>query len=323
MKKTKIILFVIQIFLLNFSASQLLGFLIPAHAASLGLSLSPSIVEVNIKPGKTITQAFNFSNQSDHDQTFVARIIPFTPGDSLGNPSLKPNLRPDWLKYFSLSNTDIKLDEPFSLGANQGTQIILTISIPSKAAYSDLYATLLVTSVVKATPGASSTFGAAIGSNLILTVSPQGNSPALIKITDFRPNKDSFLFHYADYYIADNLNPISFIAVAKNLGKYFTKTSGTLKIDQGNTNVATQVLLANNILANSERNLEGSPSGELIFHPTLISMGVYRASLDLRSPNSSSHGELTLLILPLKLGLGLLVSIALFILVIRFVTRKK
>jgi len=312
MKRSQIILSVIL------STFYLLLTTSIAHAANLGLSFSPSIVEATIKPGKTVTQAFSLTNLSDHDQVFIARVVPFAPGDSQGNPSLKPNLRPDWLKYFSLSNTNLKLDEPFTLGANQDTQVILTILVPDKAAYSDLYATLLVTSVVKDTPGASSSFGAAIGSNLIITISPQGRPPALVKITNFYPDKNSFLFHYADYYIADNLNSVSFVAVAKNLGKYFTKTSGTLSIDRGDNNVSTQTLLANNILANSERNLEGSPSGELIFHPSITSMGVYRASLNLRSENSSSHGELTLLILPLKLASGLLISIVIFILGFRF-----
>ncbi len=294
-----------------------------ANAAALGLSLSPSIVEAAIKPGKTITQAYSFQNQSDTEQTFVARIIPFVSGDSNGNPSLKPNLRPDWLKYFSLSNSDIKLNEPFSLPANQSTQIILTVSVPNKAVYSDLYATLLVSTVVKNNQGTGSTFGAAIGSNLIITVSPQSHPPALIKVTDFYPNKDSFLFHYADYYISDSLTSIHFTAIAKNLGKYFTKTSGLIRIDRGDVNISTQTLLPNNILANSERKLEASPSGEIVFQPNLTTLGSYQVNLDLRSENSSSHAELILLILPLKAGLGTIISIVILWFGLRLVSKKK
>jgi len=293
-----------------------------AQAATLGISLSPSLFEANIKPGKTITSVFTFQNNSTSEQTFIARIVPFLPGDSEGNPSLKPNLRPEWLRFFSLTNTDIELNEPFSLSANQSVQLVLTIAIPNKANSADLYATLLLTSVVKENPLASSTLGAAIGSNLLITVSPLSHPPSLVRITDFSPTKDSFLFRYADIYIADNLTPIRFTAIAKNSGKYFIKSSGSLKIEKNGHNVVTQGLIANNILANSERLLEGSPSGELIYRPSLASIGSHQALLDLRSENSSSHAELTLLILPLKLSLAIIVALIILITIIKFSKKK-
>lgn len=294
-----------------------------ANAATLGISLTPSLYEANIKPGKTISSVFTFQNDSNQEQTFIARVIPFSPEDNRGNPSLKPNLRPEWLKYFSLSNADIELNEPFSLSANQTIQLILTISVPSKAASSDLYATLLVTSVVKDNREASSTLGAAIGSNLLITVSPMSHPPSLVRITDFSLTKESFLFRYADIYIADNLTPIRFTAVAKNVGKYMVKSAGTLKVEKNERASFTQSLLANNILANSERVLEGSPSGELLFKPALTSIGEYLAILDLRSENSSSHAELTILILPFKLGLAIIVAIIILVSVIKFTKKKK
>jgi len=272
-----------------------------AEAGVLGLSLSPSIFEANIKPGKTITQVFTLKNNSAAEQTFVARVIPFTPGDALGNPSLRPNLLPEWLKYFSLSNSDIKLNEPFVLAANQSTQLILTINVPGRTGSGDLYSTLLVSSVVKDTPNVSSTMGAAIGSNLLLTISPLSHPPSLVRISDFAPTKTSFLFRYADVYLVDSLTPIYFSATAKNLGKYFVKSAGALKVEKNGANVSTQNLLANNILSNSERVLEGSPSGQLVYKPSLTSFGNYLVTLDLRNENSSSHAELTTLVLPIKI----------------------
>ena len=293
-----------------------------AQAASLGLSLTPSILEANIRPGKTITQVFTFQNNSDQDQAFVARLIPFTPGDENGNPSLKPNLRPEWLKYFSFANADIELNKPFSLAPNQTTQLILTLTVPNKSLSTDIYATLLVSSIVKDNRGASSSLGAAIGSNLILTISPVSHPPSLVKISEFVPTKESYYFRYGDYYIADNLGSITFKSLAKNLGKYFSKTTGQIKIEQNGKLISTQTLIPNNVLSNSERIIEASPSGILTFKPSWNSLGTFLASIDLHSENSSSHAEINLLILPLKLGISLIISLVILVMVIKTLIKK-
>lgn len=288
----------------------------PVLAGSIGLSLAPPLVEANIRPGESVTAVFNLQNNSEKEQVFVARIVPFTPEDDSGHPVLKPNLTPEWLKYFSLKNDVLELGQPFSLGPNQNQELILQVKVPSRASLTDLYATLLVNSLVDdGTSG--STVGTAIGSNLLISISPISHPPALVKIIDFTPSPSSYLFRYGDTYIADNLKPIRFSAGTKNLGKYFTKTSGSLRVSSDDKAVFTQNLLPLNLLANGQRRLEGSPSGELVFNPQLIHLGLYQVSLDLRSDNSSSHSEITLLLLPLKFTILLILVVVPVFLIIK------
>jgi len=81
--KLKIILtFPLFIFLLAFPLEKI-------RAQTLGLSLYPPLLEVMIKPGKAITQAYQIANQSKSDLIMTSKIIGFEPADELGNIQLK------------------------------------------------------------------------------------------------------------------------------------------------------------------------------------------------------------------------------------------
>lgn len=277
-------------------------------SASIGLSLTPSIFEANVKPGKTVTAVFTLQNLSEKETTFVARVVPFVPEGEFGQAALKPNLKPNWLKYFSLANNNLKLGQPFTLPPRGSQQLVLSTSVPPRASLADLYATLII-STTTANSLTGTSIGTVIGSNLLITVSPLKSPPALVKISRFVPTGNSYLFRYGDIYIADSLTPVYFTATARNLGKYFTKTSGVLRITSGEKTIALQELLPLNLLANSSRALEGSVSAEINFKPSPVVLGQFLASLDLRSENSSSHSEITLLILPLKLLAAIFLSL--------------
>lgn len=286
-------------------------------SASFGLSLTPSLLEVHARPGKSISQTFSLKNLADSEKTFVVRVVPFSP-TSDGLPILLPSQKPEWLKYFKLKNSDLSLNEPFTIAAFQSRELILTIDIPSRASQSDYYATLLVSSTSQNQSATS--FSASIGSNLLITVSPISHPPALVKITEFAPTPDSYLFRLADYYVADSGKPIVFAAVAKNHGKYLTKTSGELTI-KGRQVVDSIKLAPLNLLANSDRSLLASPSGELIYRPKISHLGTFTASLDIKSDNGSSHSEITLIVLPFRYLL-VLISIILAAFILRGIIKK-
>jgi hypothetical protein len=305
----------------------------PAHAQSIGLSLSPPIFEATIAPGKSVTHVFTVSNPAETPLTLVPRIIPFVPRDETGRPELKPNLRPSWLNYFSTSNKTLQLDKPFTLKPGESRELIISITIPLKASPGDLYATLLIGTSLPAEsegpPGDGSqqneetTLGAVIGSNLLITISPSSHPPALVKIEDFSPLAGDYLFRYGDSFFADTLSPIHFYALAKNVGKYFTKTSGSIRITSGRDEfVFSQALLPENLLASSTRLLEGSPSGEIVYRPDMLSLGVYQVSLDIRSENGSSRSEIILVLLPIKLTAGIIVCIIMLYSITKIIRRN-
>ncbi len=292
-----------------------------AHGQTpLGLSLTPSLFEAYIAPGKSVSQVYTLTNLGQGPVTLVARIIPFVPSDESGRPILKPNQRPEWLKYFSLKNSHEQLNEPFALGAGDHHQLILSLDIPYQTAPGDLYATLLITTSLPEDGSQTqnnTAIGTAIGSNLLITVSPSSHPPALVKIENFAPDSADYFFRYSDYYFVDNLFPIHFSATAVNVGKYFTKTSGRLTVSHQEKPVAIQNLIPLNLLAYSSRSLEGSPSAELVFKPRLTDIGSFRIGLDIRSENSTSRSEITLVLIPVRLLTGLIICLILFSVVIK------
>ena len=297
---------------------------IPVSAQALGLSLTPSLVEAVIAPGKSISQVYQLTNLSAGPLTLVARVIPFSGSDASGQPILKPNQRPEWLKYFSLKNSQEQLNEPFALGANESRRLILSLDIPTKTAPADLYAALLVSTSLPEEGKQkqnNTAIGVAIGSNLLLTISPGSHPPALVKIENFAPAPSDYFFRYGDYYFADNLLPIHFSATAVNVGKYFSKTSGRLTVNRRGEPTSVQKLLPLNLLAYGSRSLEGSPSAELVFKPRLTDLGSFQVSLDIKSDNSNSQTEISLVLIPVKLLAGLIICLILLSTIIR-ISRK-
>ena len=290
---------------------------------ALGLSLTPSLVEAVIAPGKSVSLVYNLTNLGQSPVTLVARIIPMS-GDASGQPVLKPNQRPEWLKYFSLKNSQQRLNEPFALGANDSRQLILSLNIPYQTAPGDLYATLLVSTSLPEEGNQkqnNTAIGAAIGSNLLLTISPSNHPPALVKIENFAPDSHDYFFRYSDYYFVDNFLPIHFSATAVNVGKYFTKTSGRLTVNHQGKPVWVQNLLPLNLLAYGSRRLEGSPSAELIFKPRPTDLGSFQVSLDIRSDNSTSRTEISLVLVPVRLLAGIIICLILLAVIIK-ISRK-
>ncbi len=61
---------------------------IPSFAQSLSLSISPPLLEVVIKPGKSILVAYNIQNSGD-PVVLTPKVVSFEPADERGNIRLK------------------------------------------------------------------------------------------------------------------------------------------------------------------------------------------------------------------------------------------
>jgi len=299
-----------------------------AHAQqSIGFSIYPPVLETVIKPGKTITQVFTIQNLSESDKIVTARVIPFVPEDEHGSPLLKPNFQPSWLSYFSLANSVITLGQPFNFSAGKTDQLILSISIPANAKEADYYATLILSTNTEPLESVSGVTNSAvnttIGANLLLTVNTKANPPTLVRIKDFTIIPEDILYRYGEVYFADNLSPIRFRAVAENAGRFLTKIGGLVRVSKNNQAVSLQSLVPANLLAGSAREIEASPSGTITFTPHLTDFGSHKVELDTRADNSSSHSELTLVLLPIKVSLGSLLGLMLLITILKITSHTK
>ena len=292
-----------------------------ALAQGLNLSISPPLLQATIKPGKSISQVFTIYNNNSTPIKLTPRIVPFLPEDDQGNPSLQTQLHPAWLSYFSLANSEIALGKPFTLLPNSSDQLVLSIKIPENTVPADHYATILVNSEqVSETRelGLNQSFvSGSIGANVLLTISNQAAPPTILNIIDLKPIDTRFI-KIGQTYILDNFSPIRFSAKLENLGRHLTEAHGLFQIHKG-TNVShIQSLLPVNVLAQSTRELVASSSSQLQFTPRLTQVGRYKASINIRSENGSTQNSISLILLPIKAILGLLVAI----LLLKFTLKK-
>jgi hypothetical protein len=139
---------------------------------AFNLSLSPPQAEYVLKPGVTLIQAYDVTNNSDQTITVNTKVLPFLPtGDNgsvtYSNLISNPNIN------FSLNNSDIQLGQPFTLKANETKQLVLKISANSQTKLSDYYSTFFVYQSLDTSANdtnISQTTGQ-IGSHILLSVS--------------------------------------------------------------------------------------------------------------------------------------------------------
>jgi len=277
------------------------------HAASYGVSLTPPLLRVNIKPGKSITQVFTITNLNNEDKLLVARMVPFTQSDDKGNPSIDMKSSPSWLNYFSLANTYIKLGSPFTVKAKSSEQLILTLSVPANAILRDLYGTLLITtySNVASVAYQGSQVSATIGANLLVTLHSDINPPTILK-SGILPNTGAF-FKVGNIYLADNITPLSFSASVKNEGNFTSETKGIFKVTGRNDTPAyLEGILPVYVISNTQRILLNTEGRNFSFSPNLSQIGFFKAVIQINSENSHTENSIDIFFFPFKIMAGLI-----------------
>ncbi|HAI22453.1 TPA: hypothetical protein DCP77_01100 [Candidatus Collierbacteria bacterium] len=292
-------------------------------AANYGMSISPPLLRVHIKPGRSITQVYKIENLSNNDKTLVAAIVPFTESDISGNPVLNPKATAPWLSYFSLANSEIKFNKPFPISAGASEQLILSLSVPETAPLKDIYATLIVSTYVNSVDQTfqGSALRATIGSNLLITVSSQAYPDTILRIEGFYPAKGTVI-KIGELYFADSITPLKFTATVNNEGSFTAETKGVFRVTSGKGKpVYLEGILPVNVIAKSQRQLLNTNGNSFEFSPSLSNIGSHQLSLEIKTDNSNTTSTINIIFFPLKLSLGLLISLLLIISIVR-VTSK-
>lgn len=286
---------------------------------TLSLGLYPPLLEVLIKPGKAITQVFNIQNFGD-PLLLTTQVLPFTPKDELGNIHLQEEIdvQPPVLDWFSLQNADLSLGDPFLLSSGQNQQIVVKIKVPKGAPEGDYYLSLVFISSPQRGKILGPQSKAKLGANILLTVSESGKPEKSGKIVEFKVPS-----------LVDSFGKIPVSLKVKNTGTAFFKPLGqmTLKAPFGlKTNFP---LLPENVLTNSTRLLQASPSSSLAtryrLHATSLVLsgfflGPYKllTSFSLDENGPIILGQTSFFAFPFKLTLAFLLMIAFL-----FLFRKK
>lgn len=311
MKKTIITILYILTFLFLLETNT--------YAANYGLSITPPLLRVHIKPGKSITQVFKIENLSANEKTLVANIVPFTESDNNGNPVLNPKASAPWISYFGLANSQIKFNEPFILASGASEQLILSLAVPESASLQDIYATLMIStyenSLGQTFQGTS--VRATIGSNLLITISSFAFPDTDLKVIDFIPTEGSFL-KIGNMYFLDNITPTKFSASVKNEGSFAAETKGVFRITTGNNKpVFLEGILPVNVIAKSQRQLLNTSGSLFDFTPSLSNIGPHQVALEIKTDNSNTQSTINIFFFPLKLSIGLILTLIIIITIVK------
>jgi len=259
-------------------------FSVPAQgvfAAPVSLSISPPLLEAVVQPGRSITQAYQVTNNGQIDLYLQTKVVPFVPAGERGQVRLEPLSGGGKNFLFSLQNSDVKMGETFFLPSGGSRQLVLQIKVAEEASNGDGYFTFLLAQSDQGEFAGEGGTGAGalvkVGSNILLTVSSDGNLGLKGQLVRFT----------AQPKWGDIFSPVQFLLMAGNTGPSFFKTEGEIEVfDMLGRKRKTLQLQPDNVLAGWRREIDCLRG---CFFSSLLP-GRYRAVVKL-SPGGLLDGE--------------------------------
>lgn len=278
------------------------------YAQSYSLSISPSLLEILIKPGLSITKAFKITNNGD-PVIITPRISSLSLDPDTNLPQINPLSETASSSWFSLTEENKALDKPIFLNTNQSENLTLKIEVPTNTTPSDYYYIFHLDSSSPNDPISNKThISGSIGANILMSVSYLGtlNKNAEVSRINLLPIVDSF-------------DGIRTQIVIKNTGSAYFKPIGSLTLN-GILSSSKYKLLPQNVLAGTSRllhtdldltNLSPFPSDNTLSLPGFF-LGPYKLTLNFVPDGTSIEIKKTyyFFALPYKLILLLLLALA-------------
>jgi len=230
-------------------------------AQAVGLSLTPSLFQIAVQPGKSTTVTYRLQNTAD-PTTLTLRILPFTKKDDAGHIELQSKLVTPLT--FSLESSETTLGQAFFFKSRNTIPIKLHIQVPENTPEGDYYYSLLAESEPPP-PAEGSTqvrVKASVGSNILLSVTRSGKLEIRGKIRSF-----SLSPHYTVNLFSKKVNiydindSVQSTLIVENSGKNLIRPSGEVNLIGSLGGRAKYDLPAENVLANSTRKLPVSLRG--------------------------------------------------------------
>lgn len=320
--KTKIYKIFFILFLFFFATYYVL-LPTPSFAQQITLSIAPSLLEVIIKPGKSILVAYSLQNLSD-PTIITARVLPFIPKGNNGNLEILKEFSGPI--RFSLNNADIAIDKPFFMRSRDQQQLLLNIRVPEGATEGDYYYTLLAET--QPPPGiegtSSSQAKTTIGANILITVTSTGETDVKGKIVLFEilPRYDINFFGKR-HRLFDSNDKIPLMFSIENTGKNLVKPQGTITLRGNFGERAEYDILPQNILAESQRIVTATPSATFDKPASLVLSGFFigayslSANVDFGEGSPRLFASSSFVALPIKFTIVLIAGIFITILIVK------
>ncbi len=279
----------------------------PLSAQYLSLSISPPLLRIIIKPKKSILIAYTLKNKGD-PVTLYPIIRSFEPKGNKGEIKLK-----DFIKgpvHFRLDNSDRELNQPFFFKNGDSTQLLLRIKTSENAQEGDYYYTfLLVTSPPPPEGGRSTTTTrAAIGANLLITVTNSGNLERKGKIVlfDVIPHYRLEIFNHK-LNLFDINDKIPVILTVANTGRNLLEAEANIEL-KGLSHSQTYKIPKQNILANSEKMLKSNSttnSSSLVLSGFFLGRYILSTHINLGEGTKVLYEKTQFYVIPIKVLLVL------------------
>ena len=298
-------------------------------AQQVSLSLSPPLLEVFIKPGKSIMVAYSLENSGD-PTIIEAEVVSFEPRDNLGQVSLKSTL--EGPVRFYLDNADLQLNQSFFLKTGDKQQLLLRIRVPDGAPEGDYYYSLLAHTVPPPTLEgvASSRAKATIASNILITVTESGIVEVKPKISLFEVlSRFKLKLLGKRVNVIDSFDKIPLILMVENKGNNLIKPEGTILLRGNFGETSKHEIISKNILAQSQRLIEATPSAtindgrsSLVFSGFFVGLYHLSANITFGENSPTIFASSSFFAFPFKLLAGFIVVVTLTIYVIKKFSRN-
>lgn len=183
------------------------------HAQSLSLSISPPLLEVLIKPGKSITQVYTVINNGE-PVVITPQLVEYFNGSIRQLPSFTPE------SWISAVGNDTAFGKPFMLESGRQKQILVSIHPPSDLQDQELYrAVLFTTNPLPPSNSSQSSLVEKIAGILLITVSKDGAVEKSGQITRFALPR-----------FIDSFDRLTATISVKNTGKTYFRPVGEVTL---------------------------------------------------------------------------------------------
>ncbi|MBI4004572.1 hypothetical protein HY358_00380 [Candidatus Roizmanbacteria bacterium] len=253
MKKRNLSLYIISFLIL---ATYYMLHATWVSAQQVSLSISPPLLEVFIKPGKTILVGYTVENHGD-PVILKSDVRTFEPHGINGQIHMKDEF--EGPIQFALDNADLELQSPFFLKTRDRQQLLLRIRVPVGTPEGDYYYSLLARSQPPPiTEGiTSSRAQVTIAGNILITVTESGNTQVKGKISLFD------VLSANKFKIFDSFDKIPITLQVENKGKNMFKPEGEIVLKGKFGEKATYTIVPQNVLGESQRLLSATPSATI------------------------------------------------------------
>jgi len=291
-----------------------------AQTSGLSLSVTPPLVEIMAKPGKSFEQRFIIKNEGTASNIKV-NVSPFTSADAYGNVNLQENLSDfdpqSFSSWFTFTKPRMKYGGKLFLPTGEMREVVVKITPPEDASEGDYYFTITFeTDYGDEVIAGNSISKAKIGANILLTVSESGT-----------PTKKAKIVSFSAPTIIDALVPITYQVKIANIGSALFKPIGKITVRDIFGRVQILTLAPQNILASSTRVIP-CIEGERIVTCTLknkLPFGIYRASLIFNAEGGDKlyKEEAVTLVLPSTAIIAITIVLIIIIKIVRKTAKKE